>query len=330
MGSPIMRFLKKLKFGKYTLPNSLAAALTLGSFILLISAILAYFIPVFFTQALNLSEVDYKSIAIALEEPFQNILLKLKSYGIPIESVNLEEIVISLTKGWFEPALITELITDFVSTASNIIVAIASILFIAYFFIQEQGMFLSFLLTLVPDNYVEQTQNAIQDSIKILSRYFNGLLLQMLLITIYMVATLSILGIKNALIIAFFAALMNLIPYIGPVFGAAFAVLITLSSNLDLSFYTEVWPQIIKVAMIFASMQFIDNYIFQPVIFSKSVMAHPLEIFVVILVGANLGGITGMVLAIPLYTILRSFAKIFFEKFKIVQLMTKNMNESGF
>jgi predicted PurR-regulated permease PerM len=330
MGSPIMRFLKKLKFGKYTLPNSLAAALTLGSFILLISAILAYFIPVFFTQALNLSEVDYKSIAIALEEPFQNILLKLNSYGIPIESVNLEEIVISLTKGWFEPALITELITDFVSTASNIIVAIASILFIAYFFIQEQGMFLSFLLTLVPDNYVEQTQNAIQDSIKILSRYFNGLLLQMLLITIYMVATLSILGIKNALIIAFFAALMNLIPYIGPVFGAAFAVLITLSSNLDLSFYTEVWPQIIKVAMIFASMQFIDNYIFQPVIFSKSVMAHPLEIFVVILVGANLGGITGMVLAIPLYTILRSFAKIFFEKFKIVQLMTKNMNESGF
>jgi predicted PurR-regulated permease PerM len=50
----------------------------------------------------------------------------------------------------------------------------------------------------------------------------------------------------------------------------------------------------------------------------------------VILIGANLAGITGMVLAIPIYTILRSFAKIFFEKFKIVRLMTKNMNESGF
>lgn len=330
MGSPMMRFLKKVKFGKYSLPNSIAAAFTLGSFILLIGAILAYFVPVFFTQALNLSEVDYKSIAMALQEPFQNFLIKLKAYGIPMESVNLEEIVNSLTKGWFEPALITDFITNFVATVSNFIVAIASILFISYFFIQEQGMFLSFLLTLVPDQYVEQTQNAIQDSIKILSRYFNGLLLQMLLITIYMVVSLSIFGIKNALIIAFFAALMNLIPYIGPIFGAAFAVLITLSSNLDLSFYSEVFPQIIKVLAIFASMQFIDNYLFQPVIFSKSVMAHPLEIFVVILVGANLGGITGMVLAIPLYTILRSFAKIFFEKFKIVQLMTKNMNESGF
>ena len=84
------------------------------------------------------------------------------------------------------------------------------------------------------------------------------------------------------------------------------------------------------VVLIFGSMQMLDNYILQPFIFSKSVLAHPLEIFVVILIGANLAGITGMVLAIPIYTILRSFAKIFFEKFKIVRLMTKNMNESGF
>jgi predicted PurR-regulated permease PerM len=222
------------------------------------------------------------------------------------------------------------LITGFISTLSNFFVAIASVLFISFFFIQEQGIFLSFLLTLVPDPYVEQTQNAIQDSIKILSRYFNGLLLQMVLITLYMLSVLSIFGIKNALIIAFFAALMNLIPYLGPIFGAAFAVLITFSSNLALPFYSEMLPQLVTVVLIFSSMQILDNYIFQPVIFSKSVMAHPLEIFVVILAGANIGGISGMVLAIPIYTVLRSFAKIFFEKFKIVQLMTKNMDDSGF
>ena len=327
MGSPIMRFLKKISIGKFVIPNSVAATLTLGAFLFLVAAILALFIPVFFTQAMNLSEVDYKSISVALDEPFQNILHWLKSYGIPVEMINLEELVSSLTKGWFEPALLMDILTEFFSTASNFVVAVASILFIAFFFIQEQGMFLSFLLTLIPDNYVEQTQNAIQESIRILSRYFNGLLLQMLLITIYMLVMLSIFGIKNALIIAFFAALMNLIPYLGPIFGAAFAVLITLSSNLDLSFYTEVWPQLVTVVLIFGSMQMLDNYILQPFIFSKSVLAHPLEIFVVILIGANLGGITGMVLAIPIYTILRSFAKIFFEKFKIVRLITKNMNQ---
>jgi predicted PurR-regulated permease PerM len=330
MGSPMMGFFKKIRIGKFGLPNSVAAGLTLGSFLLLIISILALFIPVFFTQAMNLSEVDYKSIAVALDEPFQNIIQWLKSHGIPVELINLEELVSSLTKGWFEPTLVTEILSTFFSTASSFVVAIASILFITFFFIQEQGMFLRFILTFIPDNYVEQTQNAIKESIRLLSRYFNGLLIQMLLITIYMMIMLTIFGIKNALIIAFFAALMNLIPYLGPIFGAAFAALITLSSNLDLSFYTEVWPQLVTVVLIFVSMQMLDNYIFQPFIFSKSVLAHPLEIFVIILIGANLAGITGMVLAIPIYTIFRSFAKIFFEKFKIVQLMTKNMNESGF
>jgi predicted PurR-regulated permease PerM len=330
MGSPMMGFLKKVRIGKFVLPNSVAAGLTLGSFLLLIISILALFIPVFFTQAMNLSEVDYKSIALALDEPFQNILQWLKSFGIPVELINLEELVSSLTKGWFEPTLVTDILSKFFSTASSIVVAVASILFIAFFFIQEQGMFLRFILTFIPDKYVEQTQNAIKESIRLLSRYFNGLLIQMLLITIYMMIMLSIFGIKNALIIAFFAALMNLIPYLGPIFGAAFAALITLSSNLDLSFYTEVWPQLVTVVLIFGSMQMLDNYILQPFIFSKSVLAHPLEIFVIILIGANLAGITGMVLAIPIYTIFRSFAKIFFEKFKIVRLMTKNMNDSGF
>jgi predicted PurR-regulated permease PerM len=330
MGSPMMGFLKKVKIGKFVLPNSVAAGLTLGSFLVLIISILALFIPVFFTQAMNLSEVDYKSIAVALDEPFQNILQWLKSFGIPVELINLEKLVSSLTKGWFEPTLVTDILSKFFSTASSFFVATASILFISFFFIQEQGMFLRFILTFIPDKYVEQTQNAIKESIRLLSRYFNGLLIQMLLIIIYMMIMLTIFGIKNALIIAFFAALMNLIPYLGPIFGAAFAVLITLSSNLDLAFYTEVWPQLVTVVLIFVSMQMLDNYILQPFVFSKSVLAHPLEIFVLILIGANLAGIAGMVLAIPIYTIFRSFAKIFFEKFKIVRLMTKNMNDSGF
>ena len=79
-----MRFLKKISIGKFVIPNSVAAALTLGAFFFLIAGILALFIPVFFTQAMNLSEVDYKSIAVALDEPFQNILQWLKSHANPL------------------------------------------------------------------------------------------------------------------------------------------------------------------------------------------------------------------------------------------------------
>ena len=147
----------------------------------------------------------------------------------------------------------------------------------------------------------------------------------MTIITIFVSVFLSILGIKNALLIGFFAALINVIPYLGPMIGAAFGVFITISSNLDLEFYNEMLPLLVKVVIVFASMQMLDNFLLQPFIFSNSVLAHPLEIFIIILVGAKLGGILGMVLAIPVYTVLRVVARVFLSEFKIVQKITGGM-----
>jgi predicted PurR-regulated permease PerM len=72
-------------------------------------------------------------------------------------------------------------------------------------------------------------------------------------------------------------------------------------------------------------MQLLDNFILQPNIFSKSVKAHPLEIFIVVLMGAKIGGILGMVVAIPIYTVLRVLAKVFLSEFKVVQSITKGI-----
>jgi len=72
-------------------------------------------------------------------------------------------------------------------------------------------------------------------------------------------------------------------------------------------------------------MQLLDNFILQPNIFSKSVKAHPLEIFIVVLMGAKIGGIIGMVVAIPIYTVLRVLAKVFLSEFKVVQSITKGI-----
>jgi predicted PurR-regulated permease PerM len=68
-----------------------------------------------------------------------------------------------------------------------------------------------------------------------------------------------------------------------------------------------------------------DNIFFQPLIFSSSVKAHPLEIFLVILIAGTLAGITGMILAIPTYTVIRVFAKEFLNKFRVVQKLTRNI-----
>ena len=134
-------------------------------------------------------------------------------------------------------------------------------------------------------------------------------------------------NIQNALLIAFFAAVINVIPYIGPTIGAVFGIFIAVSSNLDAEFTTVIVPMVTKVVIVFALMQMLDNFILQPFIFSNSVMAHPLEIFIIILLGAKLGSILGMVLAIPVYTILRVIGSVFLSEFKVVQKLTERMDE---
>lgn len=226
---------------------------------------------------------------------------------------------------FLNPQLIQGIFTSTIGTFGDIVIGLMSVLFIAFFFLKEQGLFYDMIKAAVPNQYEPKVQVAIDGTTNLLIRYFDGILLQMTIITIFVSASLSLLGIKNSLLIGALAALMNVIPYIGPILGAGFAVLITVSSNIEVPFYDELLPQIIKVCITFVVMQLLDNFVIQPNIFSKSVKAHPLEIFLVVLIGAQLGGVLGMVLAIPVYTIFRVVGKVFLSEFKVIQSLTKNI-----
>jgi predicted PurR-regulated permease PerM len=225
----------------------------------------------------------------------------------------------------FNPGQIPQLFSTLIGFMGNLLIAFMSILFIAFFFLKEQGLFLDALQAIVPSKYEKEVIHALDDSSRLLRRYFVGVSIQVTTITIFVSLVLTVFGMKNALLIAFFAALINVIPYLGPVIGATFGVLITISSNLDLPFYEEMLPLIFIVIITFAAIQFLDNFVLQPFIFSNSVSAHPLEIFIVILVGAKLSGIVGMVLAIPVYTVIRVIAKSFLSEFRLVQKLTKKL-----
>lgn len=225
----------------------------------------------------------------------------------------------------FDPSIIPSLISSVVGKLGNVLLGIMSVFFIAFFFLREQGLFNNMISSAVATEYEDKTHNAIEQSTELLVRYFIGVLLQITVVTVFVSLMLSVFGIKNALLIGFFAALMNVIPYLGPIIGATFGIIITVSSNLDVPFYDILLPMLVKVMVVFMIMQLLDNFILQPTIFSKSVKAHPLEIFLVILVAAEIGGVVGMVLAIPVYTVLRVIGKVFLSEFKIVQQITRGL-----
>lgn len=263
-----------------------------------------------------------------------NLVLKIdvsdltKTKDMDAEPVENEDFFYNLKQSlsdFLSPKLIQSVFSSIVDAFGNIMVAFMSIFFICFFFLREQGLFDDILAGIVPTGFEDQTRKAVGITSDLLIRYFIGILLQTTIITIFVSIALTILGVKNALLIGFFAGFMNIIPYLGPIFGASFGLLITISSNLNAPFYDVLMPIIIKVLIVFAIIQLIDNLVLQPNIFSKSVKAHPLEIFLVVLIAAKLGGILGMVMAIPLYTVFRVVGKVFLSQFKVIQSLTKNM-----
>ena len=180
-------------------------------------------------------------------------------------------------------------------------------------------------MAITPDSYTLQMNNIIRDSRVMLTRYMFGLIAELLCMMILIFIGLSIFGVNNALIIAVIGGFMNIIPYLGPLMGGAIGVVIGIISNLGISAFAMILPNTLEIIGVFIAANAVDNFVLQPTIYSKSVFAHPIEIFLVILMAGNIGGVVGMIIAIPSYTLIRIIAKQLLSEFKFIELLTKNL-----
>jgi predicted PurR-regulated permease PerM len=186
-------------------------------------------------------------------------------------------------------------------------------------------LFQKIILALVPDSQQSRALISLGKIKTLLSRYFVGLLIQMSILFVIYSITLLIVGIKNALVIAFMCSLFNLIPYIGPLIGSAIMIMLTVSSNLEFDFSTVILTKIGYVLIGVVVGQLIDNFLSQPFIYSGSVKSHPLEIFLIIIIAGFLFGIVGMMIAVPSYTVLKVILKEFLPENNIVLALTNKL-----
>ena len=207
----------------------------------------------------------------------------------------------------------------------NFTIGLFSVTFISFFFLKDSHILENTILVFVNDKSEKELKKSFEKIKNLLSQYFLGLLLQISILLIMYGIILLIFGIKNAIVIAFLCAMLNLIPYIGPLIGAVLMIFLTMTSNLEADFSSVILPKTIYVMIGFFIGQLIDNFLSQPIIFSKSVKSHPLEIFIVILAGGTLMGTSGMIIAIPLYTSLKVIFKAFLSENKIVKSITKDL-----
>lgn len=193
---------------------------------------------------------------------------------------------------------LTVIAGSIVGVFTNIFYAILVIPFVAFFFLKDGTQIRRGLLRLVPNRYFEITLSLIGKIETIVGRYFRALFFQILAIAIVASVLLYIVGLQYAVAVGIFTGLANTIPYFGPLMGFLAGTLVGIVQTGDFTLI----PGVI-VAMLLT--QAADNIIFQPYIFSRAAQAHPLLILFAVLIGAQIAGILGMLVAIPLMTIVR-------------------------
>jgi predicted PurR-regulated permease PerM len=215
------------------------------------------------------------------------------------------------------------------NTLIEVFIAFFSVSFITFFFLKEEKMFREGVLLLVPTELEAKVGKILTTISLLLQRYFVGIALEMLVVGILSTVGLIIVGVEfnHAVIIGLFAALLNIIPYVGPWIGAVLGILIGLAQNIQMDFMQQTLPLLGWMGLVFMTVKALDDTLFQPLIYSSSVRAHPLEIFLVILSAGSMAGIKGMILAIPVYTILRVIAKEFFDNLKFVRKITEDIDK---
>lgn len=161
-----------------------------------------------------------------------------------------------------------------------------------------KSMLLRFVFYWFPEKNHPKIKEVVHETESIIKSYLIGLLIQITYITILLGGTLSIIGIKHGLLIGIIFAILNLIPYIGALFGNIIGVLLTLSSS------NELWP-VITVLLVIAAVQFLDNNILMPGIVGSKIKINPLAGLIGVFTGGTLAGIAGMFLSLPVLAVLK-------------------------
>ena len=327
IAKPLMGMMQRITVRGRKAPDWFLAALSLLIVLTSLACIASMIVPIVSSMLKNVSlvniETSVKNIAIPLADLNTFIREHFPQSG---PDFRIEIALFSELQKFINASQFSNLIGTAASFITNLGIGLFSVVFIGFFFIKDDGLFTEIVCALVPDRHEETTEKAISDIGHLLSRYFIGVILEVIgvaLINFLGLLFIARLGFNAAISIAFLTGIFNIIPYVGPLMGGALGTILGItikySSATPLGLDVNFWLFTAILVAIFCFTQLVDNFLYQPLIYSTSIKAKPLEIFIVLLVVGHIGGPLAMIVAIPIYTVVRVIAFRFFGHVKAIR-----------
>jgi len=329
MGKPLVNLLDSLHFRRWKIPHIISVLISLIVLMGLLSALFLLLVPLFSQIIQQISTIDMEQIAAKLSTPLHEMNQFMHQY---IPGIDSELTVQSLFAQHISSIISNFNLSQSLNSLANILVKFGigsfTVCFVTFFFLKEKDMFNNIVLSLFPEKYEQNATRALHSTNLLLARYFIGICIETLAITVLVTIGLTLFcgfEFRLAIVLAFASGVLNVIPYIGPIVGGLVGVLFGIIGYYDAVNEMSLIIFALPIIGVYVVTHTIDVFIFQPFIYSNSVKAHPLEIFMVILIAGSIGGVVGMLVAIPAYTVFRVFAREFFYNFKVVQKLTKRI-----
>lgn len=331
LGKPLVRYLRQLKFGRFVVPAPLAAFVALIAILGILIGFFVFLTPMVVSLFQQIHGLNLDSLVHETTGPLGELDATLKALipSLP-EDFSVVSTVMDTIRESVSFSMLSGVLGGAASFLMDFAIGLFSVIFISYFFLLDENTFARMLQALVPDKYEQNISRALDSINNLLVRYFLGISLETILITVLNTAGLYYiagLDFSMSVVLAFISGVVNVIPYVGPLTGGAFGTVIGFVSQYNQLTDTSMGLYFLTLVAIFVVTHLVDVFVFQPYIYANSVKAHPLEIFIVILLAANIGGILGMLVAIPSYTVLRVFAAEFLSQFKLVQRLTDHIKK---
>ncbi|MFN6040026.1 MAG: AI-2E family transporter, partial [Bacteroidota bacterium] len=323
VGAPLTEIIHKIKMGPKAIPKGIAALLTILSIYFIFFIVLFLFIPPLIKELKFIATVNFPELIGNLIHEFPGLR---KLAGPEISDEKLKMLIIEYSQNLINTQNIKLIFDNIFSIGGSFLAGWLAVSFITFFILKDKSMIFSTLLLLIPEDYADEASRILHTTRLMLTKYFTGLFIDVIIVSLLVGILMFVFGVKNAFLIGLFAGIMNVIPYIGPLISLTFALFLGITGCLEYNQVIEIQSVTTKIFFILIIVNLIDGIIFQPYIFSSSVKAHPLEIFIVILMAATLSGVWGMVVAIPIYTFLRIIAKEFFSNSRFFRKLTEKIS----
>ena len=330
LAQPLMRLMRKVKIRGKSLPSGLLAIIAILVILGVLILVVTQVIPV-------VTGIVRDAAVLNSATASSNPLDRINDWIVGLfpglgPDFNVITVLMDKLKEVADLSNVTAVISSVTSVVTGLVVGLFSIVFISFFFVRDETLFRKIVCALVPDRMEGNLNKSLGDIEGLLSRYFVGLLVEMAgvaLLDFLGLWLIARLGFSNALGIAFIAGILNIIPYVGPLIGEVVGVVLAviLKYGAGVGLPVNIWVFALIVLAIMLTTQFVDNFVYQPLIYSTSIKASPLEIFIVILLAGHIGGVVGMLVAIPAYTVIRVIASRFFPDLKLVKRLIPDPGE---